>query len=345
MKTKLTLLILLVSFIQIHAQNLQFPKDFEDPKALGEGKEYPRSEFVTKQMSTSKISLNGDWKIFYVKNPSDRPSGFEKLNYDDSSWESVHVPGNFEIQGFDIPIYVNTEFEFADTRRVITEMKEPNPPHVPHDYNPVFSLRKNFKLDESDLEKELFLHFSAIKGAFYLWVNGDYVGYSKGSKTPAEFNVNQFVKAGENTIAVQLYRWSDANYLEAQDFWRLSGFDREVYIFAQPKQRIKDYHLTANLINNYKDGDFKLDVDLANSLDKNKKIILEYQLFSDSNELLYSEEKKVKIQKNSDLKVNFQSTLKGVKSWNAENPNLYKLVLRTKDSKGNLRRIKKGFWI
>ncbi len=312
-----------------------FPTEFEDPSNVGEGKEFPRTEFVSKQDVEATLSLNGTWKINWVKAPADRPNDFFKEDYDVKAWDDFSVPGNFEIKGYGIPIYVNQPYEFADSRGVITEMKRPSPPKVPHDYNPVTSLKRTFELPSNWGDKDVYLHFSAVEGAFYVWVNGKKVGMNKGSKTPAEFNITSFLKEGENSLAVQVFRWTDANYLEAQDFWRLTGFDRDVYLFAQPKLRIQDYYAHTTLDDSYTDGLLDLKVYVENSAATNDKVNVKYTLSYQSN-VLSSETKEITVNPNQKKVVQFNKTVNKAHKWTAETPNLYELVIETTDLNGNL---------
>ncbi|MCK5776620.1 MAG: DUF4981 domain-containing protein [Bacteroidales bacterium] len=332
-RTILTLVLLLLTVNLIGQQ--KFPAEFEDPSNLGEGKEFPRTEFISKQYIESKFSLNGIWKINWVKNPAHRPEGFQTISFDDSKWANFKVPGNFEIHGFGIPIYVNTPYEYADSRAVITEMAKPNPPKVPHHYNPVSSLRRTFILPDNWDNKEIYLHFSALKGAFYVWINGEKVGMSKGSKTPAEFNITKYLKAGENNIAVQVFRWSDANYLEAQDFWRLTGFDREVYLFAQPKVRIQDYHAHTSLQNEYSQGILDLEVNIENTSNHQQEIAISYTI--KNKQLIVANGKyQLSLKANQENAVSFNSLIDNIDSWSAEIPNLYTLTIETFDNDGRL---------
>jgi len=328
-------LVLIVSTVNLMAQQ-EFPKDFENPFKLSEGRDTPRVEFVTTQDVDAKYSLNGTWKINWVKVPADRPEGFEKNSFDVSSWGEITVPGNFEIQGYGTPIYVNTQYEFADNRRVITEMVNPKPPHVPHDYNPVSSLKRSFTVPANWEDKDVYLHFSALKGGFYVWINGEKVGMNKGGKTPAEFNITKFLKEGENQIAIQVFRWTDANYLECQDFWRLTGFDREVYLFAQPKLRLQDYHASAQLDDNYKNGIFDLGVKVENNSSKTKKFNVEYSITDANGKVVSSSTQKLKLDKKSKTEVKFNDVISDVAQWSAEIPNLYNLNIKVTDKRGQL---------
>jgi beta-galactosidase len=148
MNIKIRLVVLLIGLSKLVFAQVDFPSEFENPNILGQGKEEARVEFISTQEVSSKLSLNGTWKINWVKDPSKRPTKFYENNFDVSTWDNFEVPGNFEISGYGIPIYVNTNYEFADPRKVITKMSSPNPPHVPHDYNPVSSLKRNFELNE-----------------------------------------------------------------------------------------------------------------------------------------------------------------------------------------------------
>ena len=158
-------------------------------------------------------------------------------SFDVSSWNQINVPSNWEIEGYGVPIYVNHQYEFADYKAMIAEDMElveirypKNPGDVPDDYNPVGSYRRDFIIDRSWSEKEVFLHIGAMKSGGFVWLNGKYIGYSQGSKLPAEFNISKALKKGKNTIAIQIFRWTDGAYLECQDFWRISGIERSVYL-------------------------------------------------------------------------------------------------------------------
>ena len=147
-----------------------------------------------------------------MHSPAERPVDFYKEEFVVGRWANIGVPGNWELQGYGVPLYLDEEYPF-----------EPNPPRVPHDWNPVGSYKRKFTVPGSWENREVFLHFAGVRSAMYVWVNGEKVGYSQGSRTPAEFNITRFKRTGENTLAVEVYRWSDGSYLEGQDTWRLSG--------------------------------------------------------------------------------------------------------------------------
>ena len=169
------------------------------------------------------------------------------------SWQEIQVPGHWELQGWSVPIYLDEEYPF-----------KPDPPFVPHKYNSVGSYVQNFSLNEDWLERDIFIRFNGVRSAFYFWLNGNFVGYSQGSKTPAEFDITKYVIRGSNRIAVQVYRFSDGSYLEGQDTWRVSGLERDVYLYSQPKVRIADFFVNANLDDRYRNGILDLDISLLN---------------------------------------------------------------------------------
>ncbi len=272
------LIILILSFIGagLYAQP-DFPADLENPKMFNQNKVEPHAFFVPfpdeqtalfldNALSPYYRSLNGTWKFNWVKNPVERPTEFMNPDFDVSGWDDIPVPSNWELEGYGIPIYVNQPYEWT---------KNPEPPYVPHDYNPVGSYRRSFKIPKSWSNQQILIHFGAVKSAFYIWINGEYVGYSQGSKTPAEWNITEFInKTGENIVALQVYRWSDGSYLECQDFWRISGIERDVFLYAMPEIHIRDFFAKTTLINNYLDGLFELNVDIENRSDNDENITI-----------------------------------------------------------------------
>ena len=273
--------------------------------------------------------LNGMWKFHWVKKPSDRPVDFYKESYDVSGWDDIKVPGNWEIEGYrngknwGIPIYVNTTYPWSK--------KRPTPPEIPHDWNPVGSYRTTFNIPENWDGREIILHFGAVKSAMYVWVNDKKVGYSQGSKLPAEFDITSFIRPGSNTLAVEVYRWSDGSYLECQDFWRISGIERDVYLYAASKTRIFDFFFKPGLDENYRDANFTLGVELTNDQSKEPKVKVEAKIL-DGNKELYSSTKEVDLKDSTNTV--FEGTIKNPKKWSAEMPNLYTLIITLKDKKG-----------
>ena len=271
--------------------------------------------------------LNGNWKFNWVPKPSDRPLDFYKPDYDASQWDEIPVPRNWQMHGYGIPIYTNTDYPFVVV----------NPPFIPHDNNPVGSYRRNISIPENWDGNEVFIHFSGVKSAFYIWVNGKKVGYSQGSMTPAEFNLTPYLKKGNNVLAVEVYRWSDGSYLEDQDMWRLSGIFRDVYLFATPKVHIRDFFVKTDLDENYKEAQLTIDVELKNYSDKkfSNYSVEALLLDADGNKIKTTLSKdNLELSKNGNLKIELSQKISNPKKWTAETPNLYQLILLLKNKKG-----------
>jgi beta-galactosidase len=244
----------------------QQPNDWENPAVFAVNKEPPHATgafpYETRALALARapsrsvyfLDLEGRWKFHWVRKPADRPVDFYRTDFDDSSWGDIPVPGNWELNGHGVAIYVNSTYPFKR-----------DPPHIPHDYNPVGSYRTHFSVPADWRDREVILHFGSIRSAMYVWVNGQKVGYSEGSKVPAEFDVTRYVHPGDgNLLAVEMYRWSDGSYLEDQDFWRLSGIERAVYLLATPKVHLRDFSVTASLDSAYRDGMLGVTVRLKN---------------------------------------------------------------------------------
>ena len=240
-----------------HWQDQALPH-WEDPSVVGINKEPPRATafpFESRELALDgerKASaffrlLNGSWRFHWVRRPDKRPREFFREDYDDAGWDRIPVPSNWELQGYGVPIYLNHPYEF-----------EKRPPFIHHEYNPVGSYRTTFNVPPTWSGRQVFLHFGAVKSAMYLWVNGRPVGYSQGSKLPAEFDVTEHVRTGENTLAVEVYRWSDGSYLECQDFWRISGIERDVFLWAAPPLHLRDVFVQAGLDESYSRGRLRI---------------------------------------------------------------------------------------
>lgn len=332
-------LILAMSFGIVKAQNQnERYSEITNPKLLHINKEPARASFFSfdgvdnalKAPYSSKgdnyMLLNGTWKFNYVENFSERPmDDFYKSDFDDSSWDDIKVPGNWEVQGFGDPIYVNATYEFT-SRGFPPYWDAPNPPLVPEEFNPTGTYRKEFEIPASWGDKDIIVSFDGIKGASYVYLNGEFVGMTKDSKLPARFNITDKAKLGRNVISVQTHRWSDATYLECQDFWRISGFERDVYVYARPKTHIKDFFAHAGLDDEYTNGEFGLDIDVA----ANGDFAIEYKLIDDKGSVVLSDSKKG----TDNATLRFDNKIENVKKWSAEEPNLYTLALEVKDGSG-----------
>ncbi|PCJ98726.1 MAG: beta-galactosidase [Flavobacteriaceae bacterium] len=307
--------------------------EWENPMKIDSNKESGRTAFVlfddeasakTSKPENSNLykSLNGTWKFNLVKNPVNRPKDYYSTSFLDKEWNTIEVPSNWELEGFDTPIYTNIVYPFPK-----------NPPFIDGDYNPVGTYRRTFNRPSDWSDKEVFLVFGSISGYAKIYVNGHEVGMTKASKTIAEFNVTEFLTDKENLIAVQVFRWHDGSYLEDQDFWRLSGIERDVYLQAKPKLTIQDYFLKCGLDENYVNGSIDLKVNLKRFKKKApKKAVLSFELFDDSGKAIFSESKKVTAK---DLEIQFSGIVKNVAKWSGESPSLYRYVLKLSDAKGN----------
>lgn len=318
---------LFVSFIlcafMVHGQSNYKDKEWQNPQVNQINRLPINAHFVPyakKQDATDRakandriVSLDGVWKFHYAKNPDSRPTDFYKTEYNTSTWKDIKVPGSWELQGFDAPIYTDVAYPFPA-----------NPPFVPTDYNPVGSYKHTFSVPENWKDMDVILRFGGVESAFYCWVNGELVGYSEDSRLPAEFNISKHLKKGENDLAVEVYRYSDGSYLEGQDYWKYSGIERSVSLVARPKVRVDDFILKADLSEDYKDGLFSLDI-MLNKADKND---IQIEIL-DGKKVIYQETKRVS---GKETKLSFAKNFVNVKTWSAETPNLYTLNVTT--SKG-----------
>lgn len=341
--------ILLLAFVSFGLYlNVLAQADWQTPQIIERNKEKARTIFFSYESSDQALRMNasespyyilldGKWRFNLATNPDTRPIDFFKTDYDVSTWNLIDVPGNWEVQGYDYPIYVNLPYEFADPRTPITELKDgPDLSRIPTEYNPVGSFKHSFFVPQNWDNREIFIHFGSVKSAFYLWINGEMVGYSQGSKLPSEFNITRFVRPGhENTLAVEVYRWSDASYLECQDFWRISGISRSVFVYSQPKSRIRDFEVVSTLDKGYENGLFSLFVDLSNSLRHGQRLSVEYSIL-EGDQIVVGGSSRVDLPSNGQKTVSFEAEIPKVKSWSAENPNLYTLLLTLKDRRGRV---------
>ncbi|MCZ4695552.1 DUF4981 domain-containing protein [Ancylomarina euxinus] len=357
----LIVLFVLISYPvkDIYAESIKSVRDslldVENPGMFNQNKEAAHAtlmpfrsidEALTKKRNESSYykSLSGVWKFNWVRKPADRPQDFYKIAYDVSAWDDIPVPANWELEGYGIPIYVNHQYEFADYKAPISDeikfvdkIYPKKPGQVPHDYNPVGSYRRNFTIPDNWDGRQVFIQFGAVKSAMYIWVNGIKVGYSQGSKTPAEWDITPYLVKGDNVLAVEVYRWSDGSYLECQDFWRISGIERDVYLYSTPKVRIRDFFVHADLDSQYKNGIFSLDMELKNHVNNlcSGNYEIEYRLVNKQGELLVVDSQKAPIDRKPRLWMRFEKELPSPEKWSAETPNLYTLLISLKDKNGN----------
>ena len=283
------------------------------------------------EQSPYYMSLNGKWKFHWVKNPDNRPKDFYQPSYYTGGWADINVPGNWERQGYGTAIYVNETYEFDDK---MFNFKK-NPPLVPHAENEVGSYRRTFKVPADWKGRRVVLCCEGVISFYYVWVNGKLLGYNQGSKTAAEWDITEVLTEGENVVALEVYRWSSGAYLECQDMWRLSGIERDVYLYSTPKQYIADYKLNASLDKEtYKDGLFGLEVTVEGPSSTASSIT--YTLKDTFGKAVLKDAINIKSRGLSNFIAFEEKKIPNVKPWSAEYPNLYTLVLELKDVQGRV---------
>lgn len=264
---------------------------------------------------------------------ADRPTDFMMDRVDASRWPDINVPGNWELQGFGTPIYVNQPYEFCSSGYP-PYWDKPNPPYVPQEWNPTGTYRREFTLPGDWDDKEIFLSADGVRGAAFYYLNGKFVGMSKDAKTPARFNVSAIAKKGKNVIAIQIHRFSDANYLECQDFWRISGIERDIYLYAQPQIHLTDFKVESPLDENYRNGILKVKVQFTNESGQNSPFVVGYRLLDKNDQQIAQSSTQVS---GDQTEVEFtKKTIQEPLQWTAETPNLYTLVISLKRPNGDV---------
>ncbi len=219
-----------------------------------------------KENSANYMSLNGYWKFNWVKDAGMRPTDFFQTNYNDKGWKDLPVPGIWEVNGYGDPMYTNINYPWSN------QFKN-NPPLVPEEKNHVGSYRKEFFVPANWKGKDIIAHFGSVTSNMYLWINGQFVGYSEDSKLEAEFDITKYIKPGsKNLFAFQVFRWCDGSYLEDQDFWRLSGVGRDCYLYARPQQHINDLRVNTLLDDAYKDAQLNIDINIQGNANADFKL-------------------------------------------------------------------------
>lgn len=330
MKNKFFTLICLLFALQASAQQ----NDWENPKIVDQGKEKAHATFMLFDTAQDVIkddyskspyykSLNGSWKFNYVDKYADRIKDFYSVNDIDGGWANLTVPSNWELNGFGIPIYTNVTYPFPK-----------NPPFIGEN-NPVGTYRKTFTIPENWEKRATILHFGSITGCAFIYVNGKKVGMTKAAKTPAEFNITPYLTKGTNQLSVQVFRWSDASYLEDQDFWRLSGIERDVFLFSLPKQTIWDFFLKGDLDKNYTNGLFSAAVDIrkfANVKPTGGSIAV--SLVDKNGKTVFTKKQNFAASADTIQTITISGEVKNPLKWNAEQPNLYNCIITYTDQSG-----------
>lgn len=264
--------------------------------------------------------LNGKWKFAYSENPSLRLKDFYKEDFDVRGFDYIEVPGHIQLQGYDKCQYINTMYPWEGH-------DELRPPHISKTYNPVGSYVKYFEVNDRLKDKQTFISFQGVETAFYVWLNGEFVGYSEDTFTPSEFDITEYLKDGSNKLAVEVYKRSSASWIEDQDFWRFSGIFRDVYLYAVPKTHINDIFVKTELSNDYKDAELKAELKVTGVIEGSIESYLED---NSGNKVAYYENV------NLDKELTISMNIKDIKLWSAEEPNLYTLKILIKDLDGNL---------
>lgn len=334
-KTFTVLTLFAVGLLISPAQDKQLP-DWENPEVFAVNKEntrvtaipYPSVELSINdnyEVSPYYKSLNGTWKFKWVPRIAEVPANFYEESYDVRNWDNMPVPGNWEFNGFGIPIYVNTGFGFPK-----------NPPYIDKDNSPTGAYRHTFDIPADWNGRRVYLHFEGGTNSMYVWVNGKKVGYTQNAKSPAEFDITPYIRLGQNVLACEVHKFSDGSYLEDQDMWRLGGINRNVYLYSTAQIRILDFFAHPDLDTNYKNGIFSIDVKLKNYTDSSQEQQFEVAILDAGGKNVLRKSQKILIPANNTSDMVLTGNVPNPAKWTAETPDLYTLVLTLKDAKGNL---------
>ena len=328
------LLLSIITTTTIHSQTF---KEWHDPAVNQINRAPMRATFFayesaelatteTKENSSHFMSLNGPWKFSFAKDADKRPVGFFKPSYNDSEWDDMEVPGIWEVNGYGDPIYVNRKFAWH-------HIMDPEPPKVPTKENYVGSYRRTVDIPSDWNGKEVFINMGAVSSAVYLWVNGQFVGYSEDRKLEPEFDITSFLKKGKNQFAFQVFRWCDGTYVELQDFWRLAGTSRDMYIYARHPLRINDISIQTDLDETYKNSTLNIQLDInqkKRSKTKGSAVLLE--LTNSEGKIIWRKKQPLK----TDKQIHINGSIENISAWSAELPVLYTLTTTLLDPKNNV---------
>jgi beta-galactosidase len=336
-----SLVLILIFSSHLNLKGQSEVNDWENPKMFGQNREPAHCTLIPyedhKQALRDKperspyyLSLNGTWKFYWVRKPSDRPNDFFKPGVDIRWWDDIPVPSNVELQGYDIPIYINAGYPFPT-----------HPPRISHDYNPVGSYRRAFEIPLRWQGRQVFIHFAGVNSAFYLWINGQKVGYSQGSMTPAEFNITPYIKPGTNIAAVEVYRWSDGSYLEDQDMWRFSGIYRDVFLFATPSIHTRDFWVRCDLDQQYKNAELRVTPIIRNDRDQPSESCQMDVILYDRDGRIVEAKPSIKqdiepLDPKTEKTFHLNARVSNPFKWTAETPYLYTAVLTLRDQQNRV---------
>jgi beta-galactosidase len=317
--------------------------DWENQTITGINKERPHTSFFMakdKYSHPNVVSLNGVWKFKWWPQPDQREKDFYKIGYDVTNWSDIVVPGNWQMQGFDLPVFVNIPYPFKRDAPYV--MGEPPKNYYTYDHrNPVGSYVTNFDLPSNAKDQVVFLHFGGVESAMYIWVNGEKVGFSKSSYVPAEFDITKYLKPGKNKLAVEVYRFSDGSYLEDIDYWRLSGIFRDVELHLRPKTFVQDYFIKAEPSADFSKANLSVQLSFENrTAQASQSLIAEAKLsgFDKTGKpvSITSAGKLSSVKPFSVSSLTLQSIVKNPLLWSAESPHLYQVEITVKDVAGKL---------
>lgn len=340
MKVYLFILAIIVSAFKIDAQTIN---DWENPDVNGINKEQPHAYgFLAGEKANNPMihSLNGIWKFKWSPDPQSRPADFFTENFSTENWDNILVPGSWELQGFGTPIYTNVAYPFkVDPPRVTSEPEKYFTSYL--ERNPVGSYNTTFTIPENWNNKQVFLNFGGVQSAMYVWVNGQKVGYSENSMSPAEFDITSYIRKGENKLAVEVYKYCDGSYLEDQDIWRLGGIFRDVDLIARPKTFISDFFVKALPDNTFENANVSVSLNIDNRSTQNVSGLyaeVEVSGFSAQGDIvdLALTGKVPVVQKSKQASLELKSVIKHPRLWSAETPDLYNLIIKLKNAKNEI---------
>lgn len=306
-------------------------RDWENPKMLQKNRELPHATLApfpdvesAQKVSMSEspfwASLNGSWKFHYVNKPSAAPEDFWKTDTDVSGWDDLEVPSNWQMKGYEMPVYKNIANLCAPA-----EVPNTNP-----EFNPVGSYRRTFTVPEAWAGRQVYLHFAGVQSAFYVWVNGQEAGYSQGSQMPSEFNITKYLAEGENTLAVRVYKWSDASYIEDQDMWRFGGIHRDVFLFSTPHRiHIRDIFAQTTFDSGYQDATLTVTCRVTNRYaEKRDGEVVTVHLFDANGNAVFAQalRQEFAARAGTEEAVTVSAPVTAPRKWSAEDPYLYTLV-------------------
>jgi len=326
--TPLLPLALLAAFLGFAPQSraedvVKVRPEWQNEELVSQGTEAPSATLAR----ADSLSLNGDWRFNWVRRLDQRITGFWAPSFDDSPWKTLSVPSNVELHGYGVPYYTNIKYPWVVA----------NPPLIPDEENGVSMYRRHFTLPEAWKGREVYVTFHGANSFLSLWVNGQKLGFSKDSRTPATFRLTPCLKDGDNLIAAEVLRWCDGSYLEDQDFWRLSGLFRDVELWSVPSSHVRDLEIRTNLDAAYYDAELAVSVELSNSGAVSSELAVAGVLLDSSgSKVLDLPAQKSALAPGAGASLHFSVQVRNPSKWSAESPSLYTLVLETRDAKGLL---------